>query len=621
MAELNTTHLTLAYDKREVITDLSFALPEGKITIIVGANGSGKSTLLRGMSRLMRPEAGSVLLDGRSIHELRGKELARVLGLLPQTPVAPDGVTVRELVSRGRYPHQGVIPQWTEADEAAVQEAMQATGTTDLDTRLVDELSGGQRQRVWIAMALAQRTGVLLLDEPTTYLDIAHQLEVLDMVRDLNRTRGTTVGIVLHDLNLAARYADHLVAVHGGGIYAEGDPASVVTEQMVADVFGLEARVVPDAVAGTPMVVPGLRGAAAPLPTALEASPQLAVELTVGRVARLSPNLVRVTFTSPELAHVGVGGHPLDLRVKMIIPNPSAPTGPGVTDHLAGLRPGARVDPSDGASWYRNWLAIDPEERGWMRTYTVRAQRAAGHPGNLGTDPEIDIDFVLHPDPSNTPGSGVASRWATDASEGDRITMLGPNSALVVPDYGGIEFRPGSARNILMVGDETALPAIASVLEALPPAFTGRALIEVPEAADAQRIATSSAVQVTWIARDDAPHGERLTAAVAGAMIERASCLTAEKIGTDADRANANAALQAAARHTDDAEGALELEDIDVDSALLWETATGEGDFYAWIAGEAGTVKTLRRHLVKDLGIDRRQVSFMGYWRQGRTEG
>src|SRR5699024_5910095 len=218
--------------------------------------GSGKSTLLRGMSRLLTPTGGGVVLDGRDLRSLRGKELARRLGLLPQSSIAPDGVTVRELVSRGRFPHQGLIPQWTEQDEQAVAEALAATRTDTLQERLLEELSGGQRQRVWIAMALAQQTEVLLLDEPTTYLDVTHQLEVLDVVSELNRTRGTTVAIVLHDLQLAARYADHLVAVHCGAVHCQGAPADVITSAMVKEVFALNALIAPDPVTGTPMVLP-----------------------------------------------------------------------------------------------------------------------------------------------------------------------------------------------------------------------------------------------------------------------------------------------------------------------------------------------------------------------------
>jgi iron complex transport system ATP-binding protein len=232
------------------------SLPPGRITTIVGANACGKSTLLRGLARLLAPAAGRVLLDGQPISALPSKQVARTLGLLPQSPTAPEGIAVADLVGRGRYPHQGWFRSWSADDERAVTAALEATGSLELAGRRVDELSGGQRQRVWIAMALAQDTDVLLLDEPTTYLDVTHQVEVLDLLVDLNRSRGTTVVTVLHDLNLAARYSDHLVALKHGRVVAAGAPAEVVTEAVVQDVFGLRCRVVPDPVAGTPLVVP-----------------------------------------------------------------------------------------------------------------------------------------------------------------------------------------------------------------------------------------------------------------------------------------------------------------------------------------------------------------------------
>lgn len=261
---LSAQDLVLSYGDRTVVDGLSVSLPAGRITVIVGANACGKSTLLRGLSRLLKPEAGTVLLGGRDIHSRPAREVARTLGLLPQTPTAPDGITVADLVGRGRYPHQGWFRQWTPADDEAVAAALEATGTLDLAERNVDELSGGQRQRVWIAMALAQETDILLLDEPTTFLDVTHQIEVLDLITDLNHRSGTTVAIVLHDLNLAARYADHLIAMKAGAIAAQGTPADVVTEELVRDVFGLESRVISDPVAGTPMVVPLGRHHAAP---------------------------------------------------------------------------------------------------------------------------------------------------------------------------------------------------------------------------------------------------------------------------------------------------------------------------------------------------------------------
>ncbi|WP_037574944.1 ABC transporter ATP-binding protein [Phaeacidiphilus oryzae] len=259
-ARLTARQVTLAYEQRTVVEDLDLAVPDGRVTVVVGPNACGKSTLLRALGRLLRPASGSVLLDGAELHRTPTREVARKLGLLPQTPVAPDGITVADLVARGRQPHQSWWRQWSESDEAAVGLAMERTAVAELADRPVDELSGGQRQRVWIAMALAQDTDLLLLDEPTTYLDIAHQIEVLDLVAELNRERGQTTVAVLHDLNQAARYADHLVAMKAGRIAAEGPPSEVVTAELVREVFGLESVVVPDPVTGTPLVVPGAPG-------------------------------------------------------------------------------------------------------------------------------------------------------------------------------------------------------------------------------------------------------------------------------------------------------------------------------------------------------------------------
>ncbi|WP_298873045.1 ABC transporter ATP-binding protein [uncultured Microbacterium sp.] len=253
---LTAEGVTLGYGDRTIVDSLDLSLPPGKVTAIVGANACGKSTLLKAMARLLSPTTGQVLLDGKAIHRMPTKQVARVLGLLPQSPVAPDGIAVSDLVSRGRHPHQGALSRWTRADDDAVARALDATDTAHLADRHVDQLSGGQRQRVWIAMALAQETDVLLLDEPTTFLDISHQIDVLDLLTDLNRERGTTVAMVLHDLNLAARYADHLVAMAQGRIVAAGDPAEVLTEDTVQEVFGLRSRVVPDPLTGRPMIVP-----------------------------------------------------------------------------------------------------------------------------------------------------------------------------------------------------------------------------------------------------------------------------------------------------------------------------------------------------------------------------
>ena len=253
---LATDRLSLGYGERTVVDAVDLAVPDGRVTAVVGANACGKSTLLKGMSRLLRPTGGAALLDGEAVHRLPTQEVARTVGLLPQSPVVPDGVTVADLVARGRHPHQGALRRWSSEDETAVAEALALTGTTDLAGRVVDELSGGQRQRVWLALALAQRTDLLLLDEPTTYLDLAHQVAVLDLLRDLNRQRGTTLVMVLHDLGLAARYADHVVAMRDGRVYAVGTPHEVVTEETVRAVLDLECRVVPDPVAGTPLIVP-----------------------------------------------------------------------------------------------------------------------------------------------------------------------------------------------------------------------------------------------------------------------------------------------------------------------------------------------------------------------------
>jgi iron complex transport system ATP-binding protein len=247
---------SVAYGDRLVVDDVELAVPPGRISVIVGANASGKSTLLKTLARLLTPKSGNVLLDGTDVHRIPPRRLAQVLGLLPQNPIAPDGIVVSELVGRGRYPHQSLLRRWSAVDDAAVASALTLTGAAELADRTIDELSGGQRQRVWIAMALAQETDVLLLDEPTTFLDVTHQIEVLDLLTDLNRERGTTIVIVLHDLNLAARYADHLFALREGRLVASGHPREVVTEKLVREVFGLESRVIDDPTSGAPLVLP-----------------------------------------------------------------------------------------------------------------------------------------------------------------------------------------------------------------------------------------------------------------------------------------------------------------------------------------------------------------------------
>lgn len=255
-SRLEAKNLTLAYNKKNIIIDLNLEISTGKITILVGSNGCGKSTLLRGMARLLKPKQGMVYLDGKAISKLSTKAVAKRLGLLPQNPTYPEGLTVRDLVSQGRYPHQTWWQQWSKDDEELVNKALISTELIPLANRRLDTLSGGQRQRAWIAMALAQDTDILLLDEPTTFLDLAHQVEILNLLYQLNKNRGRTIVMVLHDLNQACRYADYLVAIKQGKIYAQGQPETVMTETMIQAVFNLECRIIRDPVSQTPMCIP-----------------------------------------------------------------------------------------------------------------------------------------------------------------------------------------------------------------------------------------------------------------------------------------------------------------------------------------------------------------------------
>jgi iron complex transport system ATP-binding protein len=257
---LQAFDVTLAYDRHVVAEHLGVTIEAGELTAIVGPNACGKSTLLRALARMLHPREGAVHLDGELIRSLPSKQVARRLGLLPQSSIAPDGITVTDLVARGRHPHQKLLRQWSREDERAVTQALDVTNTADLAGRFVDELSGGQRQRVWLAMALAQETQILLLDEPTTFLDIAHQIEVLDLCADLHE-QGRTLVMVLHDLNQACRYATRMIAMRDGVLVAQGAPADIITADLVRDVFGLQCRVIPDPETGTPLVVPAARRA------------------------------------------------------------------------------------------------------------------------------------------------------------------------------------------------------------------------------------------------------------------------------------------------------------------------------------------------------------------------
>lgn len=597
MTTLKAENLSLSYHSGNVVTDLTVEIPVGEITTIIGPNGAGKSTLLRGLAGVQQPDAGTVRIGGTDLHDHPVDDIARVLSLLPESPGNNEATTVRERV----------------------------------------------------ADVLARESELLLLDEPTTHLDVAQQLEVLDAIAELNRRRGTTVVMVLHDLNLAARYADHLLALVQGNIVAAGRPSDVLTAELVHEVFGLRARVIPDPEAGTPLVLPigrhrflrpgtgqvdeprvqapRLDGeVAAPgstagqppaaqtvAPSPVEEAPKesavvlaprrpavevcltLAFSLNIVDTQELGPSFRRLTLAGEDLEHFGTGGHPLDLRIKVLVP----PAGEGAVAHMRGLfaelAPGGLISEEDSTGWYRSWLAKDPAQRGFMRTYTVRSFRPAGHPGNAGPAPEMDLDFVLHVHRENgVLVGGPASVWAAEARTGDEVIILGPNRALCGHDYGGIEFRPGKARRILLAGDETAAPAICSILESLPPGITGDAFIEVPSVEDIQGSFTRSGVAVQWLPRGMQDPGTLLEAAVRSAV-----------------------ALPGAGA----VDPGNDPEDVDVDEGILWETTAGSGQpFYAWLAGEAGVIKSMRRYLVREVGIDRKQVSFMGYWRAGRAE-
>lgn len=253
---LTANKVVAGYDKKIIVNGIDVVLPSNKISVIIGANACGKSTLLKTLARLIKPESGEIALDGKQISSIPSKQLAKVLGLLPQSPIVPEGITVSDLVARGRFPYQTFLKGMGKQDYEAVEEALEIMGITELANRSVDELSGGQRQRVWIAMALAQQTDILLLDEPTTYLDITYQIEILDLLTDLNRKRGTTIVMVLHDINLSARYADYIFAVKKGNLIAQGKPSDIISEELIKQVFGLDCAVIKDPVSGSPFIVP-----------------------------------------------------------------------------------------------------------------------------------------------------------------------------------------------------------------------------------------------------------------------------------------------------------------------------------------------------------------------------
>lgn len=256
MHTFRTEEIETAYDQTTVLKKLNVTIPSNRINVIIGANACGKSTLLKTMARLLNPQSGEVILDGKSIDQFPSKELARLLGILPQSPVAPEGITVTDLVGRGRFPYQSMLGRWSKDDYQAVSEALKMMNITELADHNIDELSGGQRQRVWIAMALAQQTDILFLDEPTTFLDIAYQIEILDLLTDLNKKHGTTIVMVLHDINLSTRYADYLFALKEGKVIAEGKPDEMITSELIQQVFELNCTVIEDPVSGSPLIIP-----------------------------------------------------------------------------------------------------------------------------------------------------------------------------------------------------------------------------------------------------------------------------------------------------------------------------------------------------------------------------
>lgn len=260
MQTLAAKDLTLGYGETIIIDDLDIAIPKGEITVLIGGNGCGKSTLLRSLARLLKPKSGTVILNGEDIAKMKTKEIAQRLAILPQSPVTPEGLTVYELVKQGRHPYRGFIKQWSKADEDAVHQALESTNMLHLKDRSVDSLSGGQRQRAWIALTLAQQTDIILLDEPTTYLDMTHQIDVLDLLFDLNEQNGHTIIMVLHDLNLASRYAHHIVALKDKKIFAQGKPEEIITSKLVQEVFQMKCNISHDPLFGTPMCIPHGKG-------------------------------------------------------------------------------------------------------------------------------------------------------------------------------------------------------------------------------------------------------------------------------------------------------------------------------------------------------------------------
>ncbi|KHF39481.1 ABC transporter ATP-binding protein [Halalkalibacter okhensis] len=257
---IQTNGLSIGYHDHLLFDNLNVSIPRGEISVFVGSNGCGKSTLLRSIARLLKPTNGSVLLEGKDVQRMSSREVAKKMGILPQSPISPEGLTVHDLVKQGRYPHQSWLNRWSQEDTEKVEAAMKATRVDELRDRPVDELSGGQRQRAWIAMTLAQDTDIILLDEPTTYLDMTHQIEILDLLFELNEQDGRTIIMVLHDINLASRYAHNIIAIKDGAVFNQGTPESIINCELVRSVFGMECQVATDPIFGTPHCIPFGKG-------------------------------------------------------------------------------------------------------------------------------------------------------------------------------------------------------------------------------------------------------------------------------------------------------------------------------------------------------------------------
>ena len=517
-----------------------------------------------------------MLLDGEAIHRLPTRQVARTLGLLPQNPVAPEGVTVADLVGRGRHPHHGPFGRWTSADEDAVAEALTLTDTLDLADRVVDELSGGQRQRVWIAMALAQGTDLLLLDEPTTYLDVAHQVEMLDLLADLNERRGTTIVMVLHDLNLSARYADHLVALHTGRIVAEGTPREVVTEEIVRTVFGLDNRVIDDPVSHTPLVVPvgrrHLPRTGEPMTVTTSALPMLLADVEVVSVERLSPTFVRVELGGSDLADFGVDGPRYDQRIKLVLPDPVT----GGIDLDRGRR---RVLVGD--------LARAPRLRARPHAHLHDPRRPRLRPGH-------DLRGRHGAPPRGRPRRarlhvGVARRSRATGSWCSR--------------------RAGGSSTAGSSSPRRPAPTCCWWVTRRPCRRSARCWSSCPPTPAAR---PSSRCRSRRTSRTYAVRRASRSCGSPATEPRSAWACTTRWWPTSASREP-----RSRWRPTRWTQTCGRRRSTPPRARRSARDVAGAEGTYAWIAGESAVVTGLRRHLVKELGFDRRQVAFMGYWRRG----